>query len=140
MRRWMISRTTCNDALSARYPRIPLVHHRGRAAQCHREQAIRDGDNEPVLSAASAWEIAIKVRLGRLPISEPLESFITDHMERNRIQLLPVELHHTFEVARLPLHHRDPFDRLLVCQARAEELPLVTADAAFSAYGVDILW
>lgn len=104
------------------------------------EEAIRRRSNEPLLSIASVWEIAIKLNLGRLPIPEPLDSFIPEQLRINRIRLLPVELHHTFEVARLPLHHRDPFDRILIAQALAEEIAVVTADSAFDDYPVRRVW
>jgi len=104
------------------------------------EQTIRQGNNELLLSVASAWEIAIKVGLGRLPIPEPLETFIPDQLRINRILLLSIEVAHTFGVARLPLHHRDPFDRLILAQAIAEDLPIVSGDAAFDAYPVQRIW
>jgi PIN domain nuclease of toxin-antitoxin system len=103
-------------------------------------RVISAGANELLLSIASAWEIAIKVSLGRLPISEPLETFIPEQLRLNRIQLLPIELRHTFEAARLPLFHRDPFDRLLIAQAIAESLPVVSADPAFDSYPIRRLW
>lgn len=104
------------------------------------ERMIRDGGNELLLSIASVWEMASKVRLDRLPIPEPLDSFIPAQLEINQIRLLPIELQHTFETARLPLHHRDPFDRLLIAQAQAEEIPIISADVAFSSYEVKVLW
>jgi len=104
------------------------------------ERLISTGSNEVFLSVASVWEIAIKVSIGRLPIPEPLETFIPEQLGRNRIRLLPIEPKHAFEVARLPLHHRDPFDRLLISQARVEDLPVVSADSAFDSYSVERLW
>lgn len=104
------------------------------------EQAIRQGGNAPVLSIASVWEIAIKLNLGRLPIPQPLNVFIPQQMRANRIGLLPIELNHTFETVRLPLHHRDPFDRILVAQAVCENLPIVSADHAFDAYPITRMW
>lgn len=104
------------------------------------EQAIRHGGNTPLLSVASVWEMAIKVNLGKLPIPQSLDVFVPQQLQSNRIGLLPIELPHTFELARLPLHHRDPFDRLLVAQARHESVPLVTGDAALAAYPVQRLW
>jgi len=96
-------------------------------------------DNELYLSAASSWEIAIKVRLGRLSLPEPLDRFVPSRMERDRIRGLPVAHSHALEVAILPLHHRDPFDRILVAQSRVEKLPLLTADPALSAYEVELI-
>lgn len=104
------------------------------------ERLISAGSNELLLSVASIWEMAIKVSIGRLPIPEPLDTFIPEHLRRNRIGLLPIEPTHTFEVARLPLHHRDPFDRLLIAQALIEGLPIVSADSAFDDYSIERAW
>ncbi|MFL5538758.1 MAG: type II toxin-antitoxin system VapC family toxin [Longimicrobiaceae bacterium] len=104
------------------------------------EQAIRRSGDTPLLSVASVWEMAIKVQLQRLPIPEPLDTFIPEQLRINRIGLLPIELHHTFEIARLPLHHRDPFDRILIAQAMRENIPIVSADSAFDAYPIQRLW
>jgi len=96
------------------------------------EQAIRrSGDTPPM---------AIKVQLQRLPIPEPLDTFIPEQLRINRIGLLPIELPHTFEIARLPLHHRDPFDRILIAQAMRENIPIVSADSAFDVYPIQRLW
>lgn len=92
------------------------------------QRIIATGSNEPLLSVACVWEIAIKVSIGRLPIPESLDTFIPEQLRINRIGLLAIELRHTFEVARLPLHHHDLFDRLLIAQALAEGLPIVSAD------------
>ena len=104
------------------------------------ERAIRDPENTPLLSIASVWEIAIKMNQGRLPIPLPLHQFISQQQQANRIEILPIELEHTYEIARLPLHHRDPFDRLLIAQAMVANLPLVSTDSAFDAYPVQRLW
>jgi PIN domain nuclease of toxin-antitoxin system len=104
------------------------------------EGLISLGENELLLSVASVWEIAIKVKAGRLPIPEPLHTFIPEQLGRNRIGLLPIELAHVLEVARLPLHHRDPFDRLLICQSIVESLPILSADSAFDDYPVHRIW
>lgn len=104
------------------------------------QRAIALGNNEPLLSMASVWEIAIKVSLGRLPLPEPIETLIPEQLRTNRIALLPIELSHTSQVARLPLHHRDPFDRLLIAQALTEGLPIVSIDPAFDHYPIERLW
>lgn len=103
-------------------------------------QVLTTGGNQLLLSVASVWEIAIKVSIGRLPIPLPLDDFIPEQLRINRIELLPVSLEHTFRVARLPLHHRDPFDRILAAQAMQEGVPLVSADAALDAYPVVRHW
>lgn len=104
------------------------------------QRAIAIGSNEPLLSVASVWEIAIKVSIGRLPLPEPLHTFIPEQLRINRVEVSPIELRHTFEVARLPLHHRDPFDRLLIAQAMVESLPIISADAVFDNYPVQRIW
>lgn len=104
------------------------------------KRLISVGSDEFLLSVASVWEIAIKVNIGRLPIPEPLDTFIPEQLRVNRIGLLPIEPRHCFEVARLHLHHRDPFDRLLIAQAIIEGLPIVSADSAFDSYPIERLW
>jgi PIN domain nuclease of toxin-antitoxin system len=96
-------------------------------------------DNELLLSAASAWEIAIKYALGKLKLPEPPEEYIPSLMIRTGITSLAVHHRHALRVASLPAHHRDPFDRLLVAQAQAENLPILTADRAFRVYDVEVL-
>jgi PIN domain nuclease of toxin-antitoxin system len=103
-------------------------------------EAIRSLENEVLLSIASVWEIAIKVSIGKLPIPGELETFIPQQLDRNRMSILPIQLEHTYEIARMPLHHRDPFDRLLIAQAQVENIPLVSADPVFDAYDVRRLW
>jgi PIN domain nuclease of toxin-antitoxin system len=104
------------------------------------DRAIRQRGNELLLSVASVWEGAIKHNLGRLSLTEPFDTFVPEQMHANDIALLQIELRHTFEVARLPRHHRDPFDRLLIAQALTESVPVVSADSAFDAYPVRRVW
>jgi PIN domain nuclease of toxin-antitoxin system len=99
-------------------------------------EAIADPADEPLVSAASAWEIAIKVSLGRLDAPDD----IADVIVAEGFAWLPVEAAHAWGVRELPMHHRDPFDRLLVSQALAEGLPVVTADPRFAHYGVAVRW
>jgi len=102
---------------------------------------IEDLGNQRTLSVASVWEMAIKVGLGKLPLAQPLESFVPAQLQQNAIDLLPIEPRHAFEVPRLPFHHRDPFDRLLIAQSLIEQIPLLSADAAFDAYaGLQRIW
>src|SRR4051812_41279294 len=86
---------------------------------------MEDPGNELFLSLASVWEIAIKVSIGKLALESPLEPFLPDQLHENDIQLLPISMAHTLRVASLPFHHRDPFDRLLVAQSLAEDLPVI---------------
>lgn len=92
------------------------------------------------VSLASCWEMAIKVSLGKLILTPPIERFIPEQLATNAFDLLPIEFSHTAGVAALPFHHRDPFDRLLVIQALLEDLALVSADPVFKRYGVNRVW
>ena len=103
-------------------------------------EIIGDGRNELYFSAASGWEISIKVGLGRLDAPESLDRFIADQLSRNAIQALPIYLRHALHTRTLPDHHRDPFDRILVSQAVLEETPLLSADPQISRYPVEVVW
>lgn len=102
-------------------------------------EIIADPEIQLLFSAASSWEIAIKSRLGRLHLPEPAESYVPDRMRVLGVVSLPVDHSHALGVASLPLHHRDPFDRMLIAQARTEAIPVITADAAFDNYDVEVL-
>lgn len=95
--------------------------------------------NELYLSAASAWEIAIKHALGKLRLPETPERFVPSRVDALRMWPLSIELNHALRVAALPPHHRDPFDRMLVAQAQLEGLPILTADPVFGRYDVDVI-
>ncbi len=95
--------------------------------------------NELVLSAASAWEIAIKYALGKLPLPEAPNDLIPRLMTQTGVIPLPILHRHALHVTTLPPKHRDPFDRLLVAQAQLEGLPLLTADRSFTLYDVEVL-
>ncbi len=99
---------------------------------------LQDVRNGILFSAASAWEIAIKYRLGKLPLPEPPAFYVPDRMRRSGTSPLPVEHAHTLRTAELPVHHRDPFDRVLVAQAQLLDLTIITADEQFSAYDVAV--
>ena len=101
---------------------------------------IEDPANPMLVRMASLREIAIKHGLGKLSLERPFVELIPEQLERQRIGVPGIEFPHLAEVARLPLHHRDPFDRLIVAQARAEGLPVVGADDALDAYGVRRIW
>jgi len=88
------------------------------------------------ISTASLWEIAIKASLGKLEAPDNLP----ERVEQLGFELLPVTSDHAWRVRHLPFHHRDPFDRLLIAQAQVERLPVLTADPAFNAYDVRVVW
>ena len=103
------------------------------------EQIVSE-DNELFFSVASAWEIAIKVGIGKLPLREPIDTYINSRMRLLGAKYLDIVFPHACRVATLPLLHRDPFDRILVAQAQIENMTLVTADEVLTQYGVDVLW
>lgn len=98
------------------------------------------GGNTLLLSAASLWEIALKVRIGKLPLPQPADRYLRQQLSRNAIEVLPVGASHVLHLFGLPDIHRDPFDRLLVAQCQVEGLPLVSGDAQLRHYAVEILW
>ena len=98
-----------------------------------------DAGNILVVSVASVWEMQIKQQLGELHLRKPLVELIQEQRERNGIQILPVELAHVLALSQLEPHHKDPFDRLLIAQARSEGFPILTADNIFEKYPVQIL-
>ena len=102
--------------------------------------AILDPANERWLSPISLLEIAIKVRIGKLPLSAPFGVLYPSTLAADDIHVLPLEADHIEPLTTLPLHHKDPFDRLIVATALVEGLTLVSADAAFDAYGVGRIW
>lgn len=103
-------------------------------------QALVDPGNELFLSAASTWEIAIKHAAGRLELPAPPTQYIPIRLAENNVRPLPIQHGHTLAAADLPLHHRDPFDRMLAAQARQEDLVLATGDERLRVYDAPILW
>ncbi len=104
-----------------------------------RRAVIEDDRNELLVSAATAWEIAIKSALGRLHLPEPPERYVPDRMRAMAATPLPIEHAHALAVAELPLLHADPFDRVLIAQARLLGVPIVTAGRWIQRYDVDVL-
>jgi PIN domain nuclease of toxin-antitoxin system len=103
-------------------------------------QLCQDPANTLLLSAASVWEMQIKQQLGKLKLKLPLREIVQTQQESNGIAVLPVQLAHVLLLEQLPLHHRDPFDRLLIAQANAEQAALLSCDSVFGKYQVHIIW
>jgi PIN domain nuclease of toxin-antitoxin system len=103
-------------------------------------KAVRDPDNDVLLSAVSGWEIAVKYALGRLRLDEPPARFVPKYREAQQIEALPLTEEAALHVHLLPALHQDPFDRMLVCQAIVGGLVLVTPDPAIRDYPVRTLW
>jgi PIN domain nuclease of toxin-antitoxin system len=106
----------------------------------HAKTLIEDGTNEVSLSVASLWEIGIKLSLGKLTVSLPFDTFMSQQLEQNNIALLDLKISHVAAITNLPFHHRDPFDRLIIAQAMVEQIPIVGLDLAFDNYPVVRLW
>jgi PIN domain nuclease of toxin-antitoxin system len=98
-----------------------------------------DADTELHLSVVSAWELGIKIARERLTLPEPLDEYVMSRARRARMSLLSIDLVHVLEAVTLPLHHGDPFDRMLVAQARTESLTLLTADPLIARYDVELV-
>ena len=91
-------------------------------------------------SVVSLWEAIQKAQAGKLSLPLPAGPMLTGELSSNHVRLLPVSLSHVLRVEELPLHHRDPFDRLLIAQSIEEQWPIVTADPWFARYPVDVIW
>lgn len=115
-------------------------HARTEALSDAVRNAIEDAANEVFLSLVNVWEIQIKAQLGRLPLTEPVSALVEEELTVNGFRVLSVTLEHIYGLEALPSHHNDPFDRLLIAQAREEGLTLVSRDASMKTYDVDLLW
>lgn len=110
----------------------------GRLSRTHRSHYL-NSENELYLSVACVWEMLIKAGMGKLPLPKPATHYVLKQMEQNRIELLPIRPSHLAELETLPPLHRDPFDRMTVAQAKAENMAILSADSELRAYGVEIL-
>jgi PIN domain nuclease of toxin-antitoxin system len=104
------------------------------------KQLIEDAANTRWLSIANPWEMAIKYSIGKLTLNTPLAKYLDKNLPLHMVQLLPIQLTHLATVSTLPLHHRDPFDRLIISQAMVENLTVVSADADFDRYPIQRAW
>jgi len=101
---------------------------------------IADGVNVILVSAASAWEIATKVRLGKLPGAETLEREFLDVMGDAGYTLLPIDAESALRAGRLTSEHRDPFDRIIAAQALASDIPILSTDSKLDSFGIRRIW
>ena len=98
------------------------------------------GPSDLRLSVASVWEILIKAQIGKMPLPKPVGPYVVRKLAENRIETLPVTLDHVLRIETLPMHHNDPFDRILIAQSIEEGWPIVTSNPHFSRYPVDVIW
>jgi len=101
---------------------------------------IEDENNQKLISIASVWELSIKQSIGKLTFTQSIKTFIEQQLRMNDFNLLNITLDHIDGMTTLPLHHRDPFDRLLIAQAMVENIPIASADSAFDAYSIECIW
>ncbi len=134
----MIFRHTCHEP-ARRYAHLSLVVNDDPQLSTT-AAALLEADNTVLLSMATLWEIAIKVSIGKLTLPQPFERIIPEQLAHNDITLLPIRLADCHQIIALPFHHRDPFDRIIIAQALVEDVPLVSVDTAFDAYGINRLW
>jgi PIN domain nuclease of toxin-antitoxin system len=103
-------------------------------------EILSSGDEEVYFSAASSWEIAIKAGLGKFRLPEEPVRYVSKRLAEQGIRSLSITQSHSLKVYDLPLHHDDPFDRLIIAQALSEEMVILTSDRAFEKYQVEVLW
>ena len=101
---------------------------------------ISNPNNDVFLSVVTVWELQIKIALNKFSVKGGLENAVNQEQQSNGFQILPINLPHVLYLENLPLHHKDPFDRLLISQAIVENMTLVSADAIFSQYPMNLLW
>jgi len=104
------------------------------------KEILSSDEHQLYFSLVSLWEIAIKMKTGKLNALGSTVSYIRDEMAEYRMELLPIRYEHILELERLPLHHSEPFDRLLIAQAVAESLPILTHDEKFPLYPIKLIW
>jgi PIN domain nuclease of toxin-antitoxin system len=112
----------------------------GDARMSRHARDVFAGSTDLLLSIASIWEILIKVQSGKLNFPRPAVPYVLSRLAENRIKALPISIDHLLAFERLPMHHRDPFDRMLIAQSIEQDLPVITADPLFKQYPVRIIW
>lgn len=101
---------------------------------------LQDPSHEVILSVVSLWEMQIKIQLGKLTLRDDLELMLKIQQEQNNISLISVTLPHILELKNLPLHHKDPFDRMLIAQSKVENATLISRDSVFKSYQCSLIW
>jgi PIN domain nuclease of toxin-antitoxin system len=112
----------------------------GDARMSRHARDIFAGSADLSLSIASIWEILIKVQSGKLKFPRPAGPYVLSRLAENRIKTLPISIDHLLTLERLPMHHRDPFDRMLIAQSMEEDWPIITSDPMFKQYPIQVIW
>lgn len=101
---------------------------------------IGNDDNDLFISTASIWEMQIKITIGKLHFDDLLSEIVAQQQQINELKILPIKLEHIWQLKHLPLHHKDPFDRMIISQAITEDLPVLTIDNSFNRYPINTIW
>ena len=104
------------------------------------QRLLADENNTSVLSFVSIWELQIKIQLGKLTLHAALNEIIDEQQTANNLRLLSIQPAHIYALKSLPMHHRDPFDRLLIAQAKVEGMSLLSQDRFISQYDISVIW
>jgi PIN domain nuclease of toxin-antitoxin system len=112
----------------------------GDARMSRHARDIFAGSTDLSLSMASVWEIVIKVQSGKLNFPRTAGPYLLSKLAENSIKSLPISIDHLLALDRLPMHHRDPFDRMLIAQSMEEDWPIITADPMFKQYPIRVIW
>ena len=104
------------------------------------KSSVEDSTHEKFISIASLWEIAIKVSIGKLAVEMPMTELVETQVLGNAFGILGILPEHLEELSKLPFHHKDPFDRLIIAQGLAEDMSVISKDKAFRAYTVRLVW
>lgn len=123
----------------ARHPHFDLVGFDTRKLSATARQRLENRRDTFIISAASLWEMQIKLAIGKLNLRLPLAELVAEQQRNNGFEILPITLPHVLALENLPFHHKDPFDRLLIAQAQYQNLPILSADAAFEQYPIQRL-
>lgn len=106
----------------------------------HAKEIFLNNKNDIFLSIVSIWEIVLKATIGKLTIQSPYDKFLQDQIIKNNILLLLLKPQHIYLLEKLPHIHKDPFDRILICQSKSEKLPVMSSDMTFKSYGINVIW
>ncbi|MBT3272947.1 MAG: type II toxin-antitoxin system VapC family toxin [Spirochaetales bacterium] len=101
---------------------------------------VADKNNKIYFSAVSAWEISIKIRIGKLTVAEDPDKFLTDNINENGFLVMPINLIHSTKIFHIPNTHRNPFDQMLAAQSLSEKMPLLSEDSKIAELGAELIW
>ena len=133
------------DVLRTKFSCLSSAKHGTAERDLHQEFSLLDSckrsiEQEGNIGYVSIWELAIKVGMGKLTLAEPFDPYLSNQITRNGFDILPIQFEHTAKIVGMPYHHRDPFDRLIMAQSLAENIPILSVDTIFDDCGVQRIW